>query len=152
MRGDNLQILPVTGELPQGFEALLAEASRQGHQFVERFHSARRRGGERYAVPNEGVFAAFLDGHLAGIAAMGVDPYLSDPDIGRLRHVFVVRAARRKGVAAALVETCLDRGRGFRVIRLRTHNPDAARLYERLGFAPVALKDASHIYLPSGAG
>jgi GNAT superfamily N-acetyltransferase len=57
-----------------------------------------------------------------------------------------MRAARRRGVAAMLVETCLERGRGFELIRLRGRNPDATRLYERLGFVPVALEDATHIY------
>jgi len=150
--GNALEIRPVMGDLPPDFVALLDEARRQGHQFVERFHAARREGGECYCGTNEGVFAAFLDGGLAGIAAIGVDPYLGDPGIGRLRHVFVASAARRRGVAAALVGACLERGRGFDVIRLRTHNPDAARLYERLGFLPVELADASHIYPRSGPG
>jgi predicted GNAT family acetyltransferase len=57
-----------------------------------------------------------------------------------------MRAARRKGAASTLVETCLERGRGFELIRLRSRNPDATRFYERLGFVPVALEDATHIY------
>jgi GNAT superfamily N-acetyltransferase len=139
------RIVPVIGELPRGFELLLAEARADGHAFVERFHMRWHQGEERYERENEGMFAAWLDGRLAGFAAMGPDPYVPDAAIGRLRHVFVIRAARRKGVARALVETCLERGRSFDLIRLRTRNPEAARLYERLGFAPVALEDATHI-------
>jgi len=152
MRNDLPEIVPITGNLPAGFGFLIAEAGRQGHEFVERFHKAWLEGGERCDGPGEGLFAAFLDGRLAGMAAMVADPYAEDPRIGRLRHVFVMQAVRRKGVAAALVETCLDRGRSFELIRLRTRNPDAARLYERLGFVPIALDNATHVYRRPGAG
>jgi GNAT superfamily N-acetyltransferase len=152
MRSGLLQIEAVIGDLPRGFGMLVAEASRQGHEFVERFHNAWLKGDEHGDGPGEGLFAAFLDGSLAGMAAIVADPYVKDPGIGRLRHVFVMRAARRKGGVAALVETCLDRGRRFELIRLRTRNPGAARLYERLGFVPVVLGDATHIYRRPGAG
>ncbi|MFI5010722.1 MAG: GNAT family N-acetyltransferase [Hyphomicrobiales bacterium] len=140
------KILPIIGNLPDGFRSLIAEASGQGYEFVERFHTAWLNGDEHCVGPGEGLFAAFVDGRLAGMAAVMADPYARAPNVGRLRHVFVMEAARRKGVAAALVETCLERGRVFELIRLRTRNPDAARLYQRLGFTPVALEDASHIY------
>jgi GNAT superfamily N-acetyltransferase len=112
---------------------------------MRRFFQNWQAGSERFAGPGEGVFAAYLGAKIVGIAGIGVDPYLRDPNIGRLRHIFVTRPVRREGVASALVATCLERGRRFRAIRLRTRNPDAARLYERFGFAPVDLKDASHI-------
>jgi GNAT superfamily N-acetyltransferase len=142
--GAKFRIELIAEELPLDLPDLIVEAERQGHEFVSRFF-ANWQAGERFAGPGEGVFAAYLGAQLVGIAGIAVDPYVKDPNIGRLRHVFVTRAARREGVASALVATCLKRGHRFRAIRLRTSNPHAARIYERFGFAPVDLKDASHI-------
>jgi GNAT superfamily N-acetyltransferase len=146
-----LKIEPLRDELPDGFDDVLVEARQNGHVFIERFHSRWREGEERYVGKNEGIFVAFLDGHFVGMAAMGVDPYAKDPTVGRLRHVFVLKSARRKGIAEALVRACLAQGRGFDRIRLRSRNPDASRLYERLGFGPIEAKDATHVYWPRGA-
>ncbi len=148
MSQDACRIVPIASDLPQGFDALLGEALQEGHEFIVRFHARWQESKELYEGENEGVFAAFMDERLVGIAGMGVDPYAKDPAIGRLRHVFVTKAARRKGVAEALVRTCLQRGKNFNVIRLRSRNPEASRLYERLGFLPVTLKDATHILRP----
>ncbi|SEE18847.1 Acetyltransferase (GNAT) family protein [Rhizobiales bacterium GAS191] len=151
MSRDTLDIVPIRGSLPEGFDLLLVEARREGHEFLDRLHNGFGKGSEAYDGPREGAFAAFLGGRLAGVGSIAVDPYLGEPEIGRLRHVFVGEAARRKGIAEALVTTCLERGRGFALIRLRTRNPDAARLYERLGFTPVALEGTTHVYRPSAA-
>jgi GNAT superfamily N-acetyltransferase len=140
-----LRIVEVRGEPRPNFTALLAQAEQQGHKFVSRFHANWSRGNEPYAGPDEGIFAAYLGTKLVGIAAIAVDPYLENPAVGRLRHVFVLREARGKGVASALVAKCLERGRCFHAIRLRTLNPEAARIYERAGFVRIDLKDASHI-------
>jgi GNAT superfamily N-acetyltransferase len=143
-----LRIVEVRGELRPNFTALLAQAEQRGHEFVSRFYANWSRGNELYAGPDEGIFAAYLGAKLVGIAAIAIDPYLENPAVGRLRHVFVLREARGKGVASALVAKCLERGRCFHAIRLRTGNPDAARIYERAGFVRIDLKDASHIRRP----
>jgi GNAT superfamily N-acetyltransferase len=148
MSEDGCVIRPLAGELPSGFDEMLDEALRGGHEFLVRFDARRREGGERYEGEHEGLFGAFVRERLVGIAAIGLDPYAGDPTVGRIRHVYVLGAARRKGVAAALVAACLERGRGFRTIRLRSRNPEATRLYERFGFRPLALKDSTHRYHP----
>jgi ribosomal protein S18 acetylase RimI-like enzyme len=44
-------------------------------------------------------------------------------------------AHRRRGVGGRLVASVIEAARGrFDHLRLRTHNPEAAALYERLGF------------------
>jgi GNAT superfamily N-acetyltransferase len=139
-------IEPLRSELPESFDAMLVEARQDGHAFIERFHSRWQEGEERYLGESEGIFAAFENGRIVGVAAIGVDPYAGEARIGRLRHVFVLKAARRKGVAEALVRACLERGKGFDLIRLRSRNPEASGLYERLGFSQIDAKDATHAY------
>jgi GNAT superfamily N-acetyltransferase len=148
MRRDGIDIVEIGASLPEGFDCLRAEAKREEHEFLDRMQAGFGMGSEAYEGAGEGAFVAYCDSRLAGTASIAFDPFLGDPRVGRIRHVFVSVAARRQGVAAALVSSCLERGHDFALIRLRTGNPDAARLYERLGFVPAALADATHIYRP----
>jgi GNAT superfamily N-acetyltransferase len=64
-----------------------------------------------------------------------------------VRHLYVLGSARRHGVGQALVAAIVQTAHArFDVLRLRTSNPEAARLYERLGFQPApGLDDCSHV-------
>jgi ribosomal protein S18 acetylase RimI-like enzyme len=63
---------------------------------------------------------------------------LAQPDEGEFRMLAVATAARRRGVAHALVSLCVERSRelGYRALVLSTlpSQQTAHRLYERLGF------------------
>ena len=80
------------------------------------------------------------------VGGLNADPYLpEDSGTARLRHVYVRPARRRAGSGAALTRHLLSpAGPRFRRVRLRTGNPDAARLHERCGFEPVDEQDATH--------
>ena len=52
-----------------------------------------------------------------------------------MRHLYVLTAHRRLGVGGKLVGAVVAAARGrFATLRLSTANPEAARLYESLGF------------------
>src|SRR5262249_14775492 len=70
-----------------------------------------------------------------------------DPATGRVRHLYVLAAHRRRGLGERLVTEIIAAARGhFHTLRLSTSNPDAARLYERLGFCPPArLAKCTHV-------
>jgi GNAT superfamily N-acetyltransferase len=56
---------------------------------------------------------------------------------GRVQSVYVVPAARRRGVARAVMEALLADARALRLIALTLHPSDEARaLYASLGFTP----------------
>ena len=136
--------------LPDEIDPLVVEARANGDDFVDGLIERWLSGENRFAGPGEALFMAWRsDGgttQLCGLAGVGRDPYLNDPAIARLRHVYVGRAFRRQGIAEHLVLTCLAHADGhFPTIRLRTENPAAARIYERLGFAPVENESATHI-------
>jgi GNAT superfamily N-acetyltransferase len=82
------------------------------------------------------------------VGGLNRDPFAGCAEIGRIRRVYVRPAWRGKGIGRALVAALLaEARRNFTRVRLRAENPDAARLYESLGFAPNATPDATHILL-----
>jgi ribosomal protein S18 acetylase RimI-like enzyme len=52
-----------------------------------------------------------------------------------VRHLYVLLPFRRRGVGQRLIAEVVAAAHGaFDTLRLRTQNPEAARLYEALGF------------------
>ena len=127
--------------------ALLDDSERQGLRLVRRLADEWASGANRFDRPGEALFMAWIGGSAVGIGGLSVDPYATAPEIGRVRHVYVLTTHRRAGVGERLMHAILDAARGrFEIVRLRTTNPVAARLYERLGFQPVAEADCSHTF------
>jgi ribosomal protein S18 acetylase RimI-like enzyme len=80
------------------------------------------------------------------------DPYLDDATVGRLRNLYVSPSWRGRGLGASLTRRVIELApAAFRLLRLRAADQRAARLYERLGFAPVTgLPHCTHL-LPLAA-
>jgi GNAT superfamily N-acetyltransferase len=136
--------------LPAGLEALERAARAEGFDFLDRGRREWDDGTNRYALPGEALFAAFLGPRLVGIAGLNADPYLASdprqPATGRLRHLYVLPEARRAGIGRALVAAVWNAAAPtFARVRLRTTNPVADRFYVALGFARTgAERDATH--------
>ena len=140
-----IAVRPITLPLA-GFADLAAEARGQGRDFVDRMDTEWRDGRNRFEAPGEVLFGAFDGDRLVGVGGLNRDPYVAAARIGRLRHLYVLQAWRRRGVGVALVGAVVDAARGrFDCVRLRTSAPPAARLYEALGFARLDDPTASHI-------
>ena len=117
------------------FRPLLDEAEEEQARFLFRLRDDWLSGRLRFEAEGEILLGAFVDGELAGVAGLSHDPYHPAPGLGRIRHVFVLRRWRRRGIARSLMERLLHHARGrFTVLRLTTQRPEAARLYESLGF------------------
>jgi GNAT superfamily N-acetyltransferase len=92
-------------------------------------------GANRFDKPGEALFGAWLDGRLVGVCGLNVDPFADDEHTGRVRHLYVLPDFRRRGIGRRLVLQVMKTAHGrFDDLRLRTNEPDAARLYEALGF------------------
>lgn len=136
------------GGLPvRGLAPLVAESGREGHAFLRRLVAEWEAGENRFDRPGEVLFGAWSGPILAGIGGLNVDPFAGDEGTGRVRHLYVLPAHRRLGIGRELVAAVLDAARGrFVRLRLRTANPAAARLYERLGFLPCpGNQECSHL-------
>lgn len=124
---------------------LRAEAAMQGFRFLERLVSDWESGMNRFDGAGECLLGAFICGCLAGVGGINRDPYSGGENVGRLRHLYVLEAYRRRGVALAIVSHLIAQAHGqFREVRLRTDGVAADAFYRRLGFAPLADPCATH--------
>lgn len=125
---------------------LVAESRAEGITFIQRLHDEYANGRNRFDQPGEALFVALDGARTVGVCGLNRDPYLDDPSVGRVRHLYVERAHRRGGVARALMDAVLGTARlHFRGVTLRTENPIAARFYCSLGFEEnPPLRGATH--------
>lgn len=136
-----------TRELPADIGTLLESSRREGFDFVERLVRFWEDGSNRFDRPGEVLFQVRKAGRLVAVGGLNVDPYLDEPSVGRIRHVYVLPASRRSGVGAILISRLLEHGHGrFERIRLRVGTPEGAPFYEGLGFHPSDEPGATHEY------
>jgi GNAT superfamily N-acetyltransferase len=120
---------------PDRLADLVVESEREGFAFVRRLVAGWESGDNRFDRPGEAFFAAVADGRVVGVCGLNVDPYLPGGRVGRVRHLYVAAAFRRRGIGAELVAAVIRAARGtFDRLRLRTESESAARFYESLGF------------------
>jgi GNAT superfamily N-acetyltransferase len=134
-------------ELPvPGMERLHAEARAEGYDFIQTLVEEWTKAQNRFDAPGE-ILCGHLDrGLLVAVGGLNCDPFAGRSDVGRIRRVYVRPAWRDKGIGRALVTALVTHARShFHCVRLRAENMNAARLYERIGFAPIASPDATHI-------
>ncbi len=127
------------------FAPILAEAERAKGAFMLRLRDEWLSGIQRFEGPGEFLLGIFDGERLVAVGGVSNDPYRSEPGLGRVRHVYVLEALRRQGIARMLMTEILECARGhFTVLRLRTRSAAAASLYESLGFVRVDGDDETH--------
>jgi GNAT superfamily N-acetyltransferase len=133
--------------------ALVAESEQAGMRFVRRLANEWAAGANRLDRPCEALFAAWADGRLVGVCGLNVEPYACNPQLGRVRRLYVLAEFRRLGVGTRLVTAVVALARGrFASLRLRTDSPTAAVFFERLGFCRrTAIPDCTHTLELGGA-
>lgn len=126
---------------------LLAESEHVGLRLVRRLVEEWTSGANRFDRPGETLLGAWVDGQVVGVCGLNIDPYAAEEGVGRVRHLYVLTAFRRRGVGRQLVAAVIEAARGrFGTLRLRTGNPEAARVYEAIGFRPSA-RAADHTHI-----
>jgi len=133
---------------------LIAESESEGWRFVRRFADELNSGTNCFSRPGEALFVARMGKSVVGICGINIDPYASDETTGRVRRLYVLRAYRGKEIGRRLVRAVVAAAAGrFQRLRVRTENPDAGRLYERLGFHPAAGEaECTHVMELVGLG
>lgn len=132
--------------LPPDIEDLRIEATSEGFRFMEKLVNEWKSAANRFDEPGEIFAGAFENKRLVAVCGLNIDPYMADSSVARLRHLYVLKSVRRKGVASSLVRYLLDiAGMSFTNVRLFTDTTDAAIFYETLGFSRSKSSTASHI-------
>lgn len=133
--------------LPPAVNHLAQEAFDEGFTFVKTMLSEWQNG-QRFTGRGEQLFGAFFGDSLVAIGGIMQDPYLDDPEIGRVRRFFVARNFRRQGIGHQLLKVIVSQAADyFRRITLRTYTQEGAKFYESAGFTPTDLPDCSHEYV-----
>jgi GNAT superfamily N-acetyltransferase len=145
----NFKITPITED---SFDAkrlapLLKQSKAEGLNLVLRLCENWENGSNRFNKPGEAFYAAEHEGRFLGVGGRSQDPYVNDPSVLRVRHVYVMPDWRRLGIASALMKKILavPAGSGFARLTLRTLNPGARKFYERLGFMHAGEGDVTHV-------
>ena len=142
---ETLRIRRLT-HLPPGIEALRAEAASEAFRFMDRLIEEWRANTNRFDRSGEALLGAYEAADLLGVGGLNRDPYAGREGIGRLRHLYVRKSARRHGVASALIRQLLAQAEeAFCCVRLRTETQEAASFYAKHGFVAIQDKAASHI-------
>jgi GNAT superfamily N-acetyltransferase len=134
-----LQLVRLEGGLPEGFEALRAEADAEGHRHMARLATEMAETPQLFLA----LLAALDDGELLGIGGMTAEP--TDPSAIRMRRLYVAQAARGRGVARTIANALLNEALGrTRLVTVHAGNPGAERFWEAMRYAPVADRPWSH--------
>lgn len=129
-------------------DLLINDSLSEGYRFIKRLVDDYVTGSNRFDKNGESLYVAKIDGEVIGIGGLNIDPFLNLPDVGRVRHLYVLRKNRGVGVGKKLLNTIIDEGRKhFRTLRLSaTDNPVADKLYIECGFSKVeGIYKATHI-------
>ena len=135
----------------QALRDLAVVARNEGFQFLDRLVAAM----ENETVSLDGTEEFFMciteHGRIVGVGGITADPYAGEPDVGRIRHVYVHPNARRAGLGRDLLAALEQRApRTYGTLRLRTDTPAAASFYEALGYRPIVNRHATH-FKPTAA-
>ena len=127
---------------PIAADELVSSARAENFRGLLRLRDGWQDGSNRFAEQGEALFAARLGAALVGLGGVNRDPFTTAEGVGRLRHLYVSPACRRRGVGRALVAAILAHAKAhFRTVRLRTDRVEANTFYLALGFNR-ALRDA----------
>lgn len=139
-------IVKLNSETIHQLEQLAKDALQDGYKIVRRTIDQWVSGENQFDKYQEVLYAVEIDQSIVAIGGINIDPYLMDDDIGRVRHFYVHRQYRQKGIARALLELVLkEKAAHYTVIRLTTNNEAAMQLYEEFGFKKVVEFKATHV-------
>jgi len=139
-----LKLQRVMKELPAGFDTLRAEARAEGYRFVERLATDWLSLTTRFDRDGEALLAARVNGVLAGIGGLTIDPIV--PDALRMRRFYVRLAYRRGGIGRKMATALLEPARSAGGLVTVNAAPASAAFWESLGFVADARDGHTHVY------
>jgi GNAT superfamily N-acetyltransferase len=137
-----IEIEVIIEGLPTGFDVLQAEARAEGFRQIERLRRDWDAGAIRFDRDGEALLAARVNGTLAAIGGLTLEPVV--PNALRMRRFYVRPAFRRSGVGRELVLSLLARMRSNQLITVNAA-PRSVPFWEAMGFTPDPREGHTHI-------
>lgn len=132
--------------LPAEIRVLAEAAEAEKFLAIERLVANWDSGTNRFNRDGEVFFTARTHGKLIGCCGLNIDPYVTDPRIGRVRHLYVLPEHRRSGVATQLLRHIVATAYGvFDTLRLRSHLAEAGHFYRSIGFVESSSDTHTHL-------
>jgi GNAT superfamily N-acetyltransferase len=127
-------------------QPLLDASLAEGYTFIQRLWDEYRSGVNTFSDGGALLLGVLQDDALSAIGGVHPDPYLNDPAIGRIRHIYILPTLRRRGIAGALVQALMERTSAtFTTFTLRTLTDHGRAFYAALGFSDSPrFPDATH--------
>jgi GNAT superfamily N-acetyltransferase len=127
-----LRLERVIDKLPEGFDALRAEALADGHVFVERLADDWNSCAMRFDREGETLLAAYANAELAAIAGLTLEPLVAGAL--RMRRFYVRPSYRRRGIGHKLATQLLVQARSTGKPVTVNAAPASFSFWESLGF------------------
>lgn len=135
-------------QLPSDLEELIRESDREGFAFVKRLASEWVSNINRFDNIGEFLLVSSSFNRTTGICGINTDPYLLDPEVARLRHLYVLPAFRSQAIGSKLVCECLARAKPkYKCVRLRVPDDGTGLFYENMGFKAIEDATATHSFV-----
>ncbi len=125
---------------------LAKESIKEGYGFVNKTIHEWNSGINRFSKKGEVLYGVFHNDNCVAFGGLNNDPYLDKSSVGRVRHIYVSKGYRHKGIANELLIIIANKAKeNFDVLRLSTNNSAAASLYEKFGFKKTDGHKQTHI-------
>jgi RimJ/RimL family protein N-acetyltransferase len=142
----SIKILETDSSLISSLKELAEEATRAGDNFVQKTIEEWENGKNTFSKPGEKLWLISIENEIVAMGGLNRDPYIDNDKVGRVRHVYVSKKYRGQGLSKVLLKLIIDEAKKhFKILRLSTHNPIAASLYESFGFEKNDTYKATHI-------
>jgi GNAT superfamily N-acetyltransferase len=129
-------------ELPPDIEILQADAAVDGIRNMASLVADWRSGKDRYDMPGEALFGAFDGARLIGVGCVKIEPGVTAM---RMRRLYVLRAARRRGVGCLLADAMIARAlESADRLTCNAAPPGASDFWEAMGFKRVTADGWTH--------
>jgi GNAT superfamily N-acetyltransferase len=142
-----VQIVRIVDDLPERFEALRLSAEAEQMVHLTRLADDWAVGSGRFTSPGACLFAAFVEGALAGVGGVTREPSSVLAHARRMRRFYVAPQMRGRGVGRALASAAMQEALAVTpTLTVHTARSDGEAFWLAMGFRPDLQNGWTHRY------
>jgi len=123
------------------------ESDQEGFQHINKLLADFHSGKTLFDQPGEQLIGFLMDNKIVGVCGLNLEP--SNPDLGRLRRLYVLRRYRNRGIGSKLVSYLVKHAKeSFTGVVVNVGELDVGPFYEARGFKKMQNNESyTHIHL-----